>query len=403
MSLSNVIAGAAPTVSKHPFITAFGNRLHCGQLAVTMPDGSRQTFAGPLDGPNAELWIMNPSVFMRRVATGGATGFAEAYMNGDFDTPDLSRLLELSARNLESWEEMLSGNRIYRSAKRLYHLMRPNTKGGSKKNIAYHYDLGNAFYETWLDPTMTYSSAVFDTPDVSLEDAQSAKYREIAKAAGIGPEDHVLEIGCGWGGFAEYAAKEIGAKVTGITISEEQFAFASARIQKAGLNDKVEIRRQDYRDTHGRFDRVASIEMFEAVGEKYWPVYFDKVKENLVDGGRAALQIITIADAFYDRYRQGADFIQRYIFPGGMLPSPNALTQVTEARGLKIVGDKGYGQDYAATLAAWHERFNQAWPAISQQGFDERFQRMWKYYLSYCEAGFKTGRIDVRQIALAKD
>ena len=250
---------------------------------------------------------------------------------------------------------------------------------------------------------MTYSSAVFDKPGASLEEAQSAKYREIARAAGIGPNDHVLEIGCGWGGFAEYTAKEIGAKVTGITISEEQFAFASQRIQKAGLSEKVEIRRQDYRDTQGRFDRIASIEMFEAVGEKYWPVYFDKVKESLADGGRAALQIITIADAFYDRYREGADFIQRYIFPGGMLPSPSALSDVTSARGLKIIGDQGYGLDYAATLAAWHLRFNQAWPSIRQQGFDERFRRMWKYYLSYCEAGFKTGRIDVRQIALAKD
>jgi cyclopropane-fatty-acyl-phospholipid synthase len=380
----------------------FGRRLACGSVDLVLPDGTRTHYRGHLPGPHAELQVLDPRA-VRRLLGGGSVGFAESYMSGEVDSPDLAAFLRVAALNFDHWQDWLEGHASYRMMKRLWHLMRPNSRRGAKRNIAQHYDLGNAFYGAWLDETMTYSAAVFEHEGMDLGEAQRAKYWRIAEAAEIRPGHHVLEIGCGWGGFAEFAAKEMGAQVTAVTISDEQFDFARRRIHEAGLAEKVEIRRQDYRDIPERFDRIASIEMFEAVGEKYWPAYFGKLRESLKPDGRAGLQVITIADRFFDRYRRSADFIQRYIFPGGMLPSPTVLRGQVEAAGLRWVGDTGYGEHYARTLANWHERFDAAWPQLTELGFDTRFRRMWKYYLAYCEAGFATARIDVKQLALARD
>jgi cyclopropane-fatty-acyl-phospholipid synthase len=281
---------------------------------------------------------------------------------------------------------------------RVQHWLNRNTRKGSRKNISAHYDLGNAFYKEWLDPTMTYSSALFSTGAHDLESAQTAKYRTLALDLGIGPKDHVLEIGCGWGGFAEFAARDIGCRVTGLTISREQHDFAVARMAKAGLSDKVEIKLQDYRDETGKYDRIASIEMFEAVGEEYWPVFFGKVKDCLKAGGTAGMQIITINESAYPTYRKRPDFIQRYVFPGGMLPTPAILKSLGAEQGLSYLRERVFAQDYARTLAEWRKRFWGSWEKINPLGFDDRFKKLWEFYLHYCEAGFRAEYIDVRQV-----
>jgi cyclopropane-fatty-acyl-phospholipid synthase len=298
--------------------------------------------------------------------------------------------------------EFYEGKWWAKAASRLSHLMNANTRAGAKRNIHAHYDLGNEFYSSWLDPSMTYSSAKFEDPRETLQEAQRNKYASLAQRIGLRPEHQLLEIGCGWGGFAEYAAKEIGCKVTGITISREQHDFARARIAKAGIGDKVEIRLEDYRDTKGAFDRIASIEMFEAVGEEYWPAYFDKIRSLLKPGGVAGLQIITIDERYFSAYRCSVDFIQKYVFPGGMLPSMTTLREQVARAGLTWRENTTFGQDYARTLATWRDRFTAAWDDIGRMGFDERFKRLWNYYLSYCEAGFRAGSIDVTQIAIAR-
>jgi cyclopropane-fatty-acyl-phospholipid synthase len=277
----------------------------------------------------------------------------------------------------------------------LRHLARRNTRRGSRRNIAFHYDLGNDFYALWLDPGMTYSSAVFDAAGQSLQDAQDAKYRRLAESLDLKPGHHVLEIGCGWGGFAMTAARDYGCRVTAITLSGEQRRYAEERVRRAGLSDRIEVRLQDYRDVTGRFDRIASIEMFEAVGEERWPIFFNTVRERLKPGGVAGLQVITIEDGRYEAYQRSADFIQRYIFPGGMLPSPSALAAAIDRAGLTLNNVFAFGPSYAETLAAWQGRFQRAWPQIRQLGFDGRFKRLWEFYLAYCEAGFRAGAIDV--------
>lgn len=281
-------------------------------------------------------------------------------------------------------------------------MFKRNSKAQAKRNIMAHYDLGNEFYGAWLDPTMTYSSGIFASPNTSLEQSQHAKYESICDQLEAGPGSHLLEIGCGWGGFAEHAAKERGARVTCLTISEAQAEFARARMERAGLSEQVEIRLEDYRDHTGQYDGVASIEMFEAVGEEYWPSYFDKIKEVLKVGGRAAIQIITIQDSLFENYRRRVDFIQRYIFPGGMLPSEAKLKEQFNMADLRFDSSKYFGQDYAQTLKLWSQMFNGAWDEIAPLGFDEPFRRMWNFYLSYCEAGFRNGRINVGQFQLTK-
>ncbi len=380
-------------------VLSVGRQLRYGRLVIALPDGSRHEFQGASDGPSGEL-VLHRARAIRRFATGGALGFAEAFLDGDWDSPDLALLLELLARNEAALAERYYGGGWSRWLARLYHRIRPNSRRGSRRNIHAHYDLGNEFYRRWLDETMTYSSACFERPDLPLAEAQRAKYRRLAERLGLAPEHHVLEIGCGWGGFAEFAAKEIGAKVTGITISAQQHDFAAARIQAAGLNERVEIRLQDYRDVAERYDRIASIEMFEAVGERYWPTYFGKLGQCLKPGGIAGLQIITIADRYFDAYRRSVDFIQRYVFPGGMLPSPTVLEAQIRRAGLATLDVASFGRDYAKTLATWHQRFQAAWPELRTLGFDQRFERLWRYYLAYCEAGFRVGFTDVRQIAV---
>jgi cyclopropane-fatty-acyl-phospholipid synthase len=376
-------------------------RLQWGSVAVTLPNGRRIEIEGREPGKHGELIIKNYACLWRLVRTGNL-GFAEGYLAHEWDTPDLPAVLEVFARNADAMSELYEGKWWAKAAGRLAHALNRNTRAGARRNIHAHYDLGNAFYERWLDPSMTYSSAKFETVGQSLTDAQRNKYASLAQRIGLRPEHHLLEIGCGWGGFAEYAAKEIGCRVTGITISREQHDFAKERLAKAGLADKAEIRLEDYRDTQGTFDRIVSIEMFEAVGEQYWPAYFDKIGKSLKPGGQAGLQIITIDERYFSTYRRSVDFIQKYVFPGGMLPSMQALREQVARAGLTWREDTTFGLDYAQTLANWHDRFLAAWDDIRPLGFDEKFKRMWGYYLSYCEAGFRAGSIDVTQVALAK-
>lgn len=380
---------------------ALAKRIHIGSFDVTVPEGARRRYTGPQPGPVGAITINNPRM-ARRMVMGGNIGLGESYMDGDYDSDDLASFLTVGALNSDALDEVLRGSALYRGINRVMHGFNANSHRGSRKNIAYHYDLGNSFYREWLDPTMTYSSADFVDDGHGLEAAQARKYDLLLDRLDAAPDDHVLEIGCGWGGFAEHAAKTRGCKVTGITISRAQHDFARARIQREGLNDKVEIRLQDYRDTQGQYDRVASIEMFEAVGEEYWPLFFDNLRQRLVEGGRAALQVITIADRHFEYYKSRPDFIQRYIFPGGMLPSPHAFTEASESAGLTVDQMEGFGESYARTLAEWNRRFQAAWHRLKPMGYDERFKRMWEYYLAYCEAGFRAGSIDVQRIQLAK-
>jgi cyclopropane-fatty-acyl-phospholipid synthase len=369
-----------------------------GTLKITMPDGRSVIVGGKAPGPSAQLILKNWRL-PARAFSGGTIGVAESYMDGDWESPDVTSFLELFVVNTEAGEKVAGGsNLLLTTVQRLRHWLNENTRTGSKKNISAHYDLGNAFYRHWLDGSMTYSSALFSAGANDLESAQAAKYRALAKDVGIGPSDHVLEIGCGWGGFAEFAAREVGCRVTGLTISREQHDFAIERIAKAGLADKVEVKLQDYRDETGKYDRIASIEMFEAVGEKYWPVFFGKVKDCLKAGGTAGLQIITINEAAYKLYRKRPDFIQRYVFPGGMLPTPAILKSLGAEQGLSYLRERVFAQDYARTLAEWRLRFWESWEKIVPLGFDDRFKKLWEFYLHYCEAGFRAEYIDVRQV-----
>ena len=372
-----------------------------GQMDVHLVDGTVLRLRGANPGPYAVIHIDNPQ-FWRMLAMSGDLGFATAYIEGLWHTDDLTAVIELGARNMDGFSADFVGSRLHRLFQHICHRFRRNSTKGSRENIISHYDLGNAFYAQWLDESMTYSSALF-TPDNScLTNAQEAKYRALAERIHLKPEQKLLEIGSGWGGFAEYAAREHDARVTSITISPSQFEYAKKRIFDSGLNEKVDIRLQDYRDLTEKYDRIASIEMFEAVGEEYWPLYFEKINKCLAPEGRAGLQIITINDDFYHAYRKGADFIQRFIFPGGMLPSQAILRQHIERAGLVLQDAYSFGRDYAQTLKLWQVRFLDAWPALLKQGFDERFRRMWQYYLSYCEAGFLAGNIDVGQFVLRR-
>jgi len=372
-----------------------------GRLDMTLPDGRTLRFAGKEPGPVAEMIVHDPT-FARTVAARGDIGFAEVFMDGKVQTPDLPTLLEYFSDNWDDLGTLGIGNAIAQFFTNLRHRMRANTKKGSKRNILAHYDLGNDFYAAWLDPTMTYSSAIFSSDDQSMRDGQLAKYRAIASSLNLKQGDHVLEIGSGWGGFAEVAAKEYGARVTSITISDAQHAYATQRMKDVGLEDQVDIVLKDYRDVTGQYDAVASIEMFEAVGEEYWPGYFSKIANVLKPGGKAALQIITIDDKLFNEYRKRADFIKRYIFPGGMLPSPKRLKEETERAGMAFQVDQMFGKSYARTLDEWAKRFDLAWDRIKGGKFDEQFRRLWLYYLGYCSAGFRTGRIDVGQFVLTK-
>ena len=376
-------------------------KLNSGRVDFILPDGRRFRAEGSKPGPVAEVTINNPDVFARLVREGDL-GFCDAYLDGWWTTPDLQAFMDFIHADNDDMYDGFPGMALVRAWEKARFWFQSNTKRQALKNISYHYDLGNDFYSLWLDETMTYSSALFNTSQESLEKAQIAKYASMVDQMGVKPGDHVLEIGCGWGGFAEYAAKERGLKVTGLTISKEQLEYAQKRIKRKGLSDKVNLKLQDYRDETGVYDGVASIEMFEAVGEKYWPVYFDKIKQCLKPGKQATLQIITIQDARWEVYRKSVDFIQKYIFPGGMLPSPSVLRKEVHKAGLSVQHSIEFGKSYSQTLRRWFEVFNNKWDNISAMGFDDRFRRMWNFYLTSCAATFESGNCDVTQITLQK-
>ncbi|QMU58975.1 MAG: methyltransferase domain-containing protein [Boseongicola sp.] len=381
---------------------ALASNLQNGRIDFHLPDGRIFRVDAPNPGPIAEIHVQNPDVFSRLIREGDL-GFSDAYLEGWWSTPDLQTFMDVMHSDNDEMYENFSGMFMVRAYERMRHWMNNNSKSQAKKNISYHYDLGNDFYALWLDDTMTYSSAYFKTGQEDLERAQTQKYESMVDLMGAKPGDHILEIGCGWGGFAEYAAKQRGLKVTGLTISKEQYDFAVARMAKAGLSDQVEIKLQDYRDETGIYDGIASIEMFEAVGEKYWPAYFQTLRDRLKPGKNATLQIITVEDHRFEAYRKSVDFIQKYIFPGGMLPSPTVLKQQVESAGLKVAGSIEFGESYSQTLRRWHDTFNAKWDqVVSLRGFDDRFRRMWNFYLTSCAAGFHAGNIDVTQITVTK-
>ena len=376
-------------------------QMNNGRADFVLPDGRRFRAEGRRPGPVAELHVHDPDIFARLLRDGDV-GFAEAYIEGGWSTPDLQAFMDLVHNDNDVVYDGFPGMALVRALERLRFWLQSNTKRQARKNISAHYDLGNDFYAFWLDDTMTYSSALFETGQESTERAQEAKYAALVDSIGVRPGEHVLEIGCGWGGFAEYAARERGLRVTGVTISQEQFNYAQQRIAKAGLSELVDFRLEDYRDTRGSFDGIASIEMFEAVGERYWPVYFDTVRERLKPGRSAGLQIITVEDRRWESYRKGVDFIQKYIFPGGMLPSPTVLRREVERAGLAFDGSREFGESYSLTLRRWHEAFNAQWDRVAALGFDERFRRMWNYYLTSCAALFHSGICDVTQVSIRR-
>ncbi len=365
-----------------------------GAVTVILPNGRTRTIGNTKTGEHAVLRINNFNVIteaMRR----GTVGFAAAYMNGDIEVDDLTALFRFFLQNRDMFES--AGKGFFRRAATdlHYHMSRRNTLEGSRKNIAEHYDLGNDFYGQWLDPSMTYSSAVFTSGDQSLEEAQVAKYRRVADMAGVTPGSSVLEIGCGWGGFAETVARDYQAHLRGITLSAEQLKYGQDRLARQGLDTFATLVFEDYRHTEGQFDHIGSIEMIEAVGEDNWPSYFQTVHDRLKPGGTAAIQAITINEADFDGYRSGPDFIQRYIFPGGMLLTKTVMREFGEKYGLVLENVETFRLSYAKTLKLWRERFLERWPMIAPLGYDEVFKRKWVYYLSYCEAGFTEGSIDV--------
>ena len=365
-----------------------------GAITIVLPNGRSRTLGNPATGEHALLRLRNFRVLteaMRR----GTVGFAAAYLDGDIEVDDLTAIFRFFIQNRDILSE--SGKGLFRRAAQdiAYHLARANTKEGSRKNISEHYDLGNEFYGQWLDPSMTYSSAVFTARDQSLEEAQRQKYHRVADMAGIKAGDTVLEIGCGWGGFAEAVARDYKASLRGITLSREQLRYGLARLERQGLDALATLVFEDYRDTTGSFDHVCSIEMIEAVGEDHWPTYFQAVHDRLKPGGTAAIQAITINEADFDAYKSGPDFIQRYIFPGGMLLTKTAMKEQAARVGLVLEGVETFRHSYALTLRLWRERFLERWDEIARLGYDDHFRRKWVYYLSYCEAGFTEGSIDV--------
>lgn len=372
--------------------------LTSGQLVVATPRG-RFTCDSGRPGPQAQLMLHSWRGLLR-LATGGGVSFARSYIEREWSSPDLTALLEFACRN-----EGVSSRRLpvpLQAVRQLRHALRRNTRRGSRRNIAAHYDLGNEFFAKWLDESMTYSSARFSSPDQSLEDAQQAKLDRVIDWLELAPGHDVLEIGFGWGSLAERIIRRRSCRLTGLTLSTEQLAYANKRLSLLGLSKAADLRLQDYRDIGGSFDRVVSIEMLEAVGERYWPAFFGKLAESLRPNGIAVLQVITIDERYFEHYRRTPDFVQKYIFPGGMLPTVSAIKEQVVRAGLDLQATESFGASYALTLAAWRKRFEQHWPGIEKLGFDLGFKRMWEYYLAYCEAGFRAGTLDVGLYRIAK-
>ncbi len=402
-SLSGAAAGsnaATPAPRAARMILSLLERVQHGALQVTLPDGSCRTFGS---GAHPHQLVLDDWEIFSASLRSGDIGFAESYIGGHWHTDNLPGLIELLVRNRGEMEALVYGSWWGRLAYRLKHLLNRNTRAGSRKNIHAHYDIGNDFYRLWLDPSMTYSSAVF-SPDCggNLQLGQQRKYQTILAQLDLASGARVLEIGCGWGGFAEMAARA-GLNVTGLTLSPSQLAYAQERLATAGLASAADLQLCDYRDSDGQYDAIASIEMFEAVGQEYWPSFFDTVARRLKPGGRACIQTIVIDDALFERYAKGSDFIQQYIFPGGMLPSPSEFRRHARAHGLRVVHEFAFGIDYADTLAAWRASFHARLDAVRAQGFDQRFIRTWEFYLAYCEAAFRARNTDVMHFTLVRD
>jgi cyclopropane-fatty-acyl-phospholipid synthase len=374
------------------------SRVRAGRLTLITPSGMRLSHQGPAPGPEGVM-VLRRWRALRRLLLQGDVAVAESYLDGDWDSPDLPALIEQAGLNMPTLSDTFGGNTLQRLRKRLLHRLNANTRRGSRRNIRHHYDLGNDFYRTWLDRGMTYSSAIFTSPDQTLEQAQTAKQRRAVALMQARPNQTVLEIGCGWGGLAEHLVRHTNCHVTGVTLSPAQLDYAANRMASM---PNAEFRLQDYRDVDGLFDRIVSIEMMEAVGEAYWPSYFATLRDRLKPGGLAVIQAITIEEDKFDGYRRCPDFIQKYIFPGGMLPTISEIRRQTDRAGMVLRSMETFGASYARTLAEWRKRFHAAWPDIEQMGFDGRFRRMWDYYLAYCEGGFRAGTIDVGLYVLAK-
>ncbi len=400
-------ASAVPMPARARLVVRMLEKLQVGSLTVRFPDGRSQAFGH--GAPHAEIVLANWKVCEAALKSGDI-GFGETYIAGDWTTPDLQAVMNVMVANRNAIEAVIYGTWWGRILHRMRHLLRSNTRTGSRRNIHAHYDIGNAFYELWLDETMTYSSALFaddrSAADASPRDdaaalpvAQHAKYARVIDRLGLAPGATVLEIGCGWGGFAERAGSR-GLDVTAITLSTEQLQLARRRIEAAGLGACARIEHRDYRDTQGTYDGIASIEMFEAVGERYWSAYFECIKQRLKPGGRAVLQTITIAEHLFDDYRKSSDFIQQYIFPGGMLPSVAAFTAAANTAGLRVVERFAFGSHYARTLAAWLARFTERERDVRERGFDTAFVRTWTFYLAYCASAFRYENTDVVQFTL---
>jgi cyclopropane-fatty-acyl-phospholipid synthase len=375
------------------FLRRMVGELECGELVIETPAGDRLVFSGRRSGPQAKVTIQSWRCLWR-LASSWDIGFAEAYSYGEWSSSNLVALLKLASHN-SAFSEPLKFLRTPRFWLRLRHAMNRNTRRGSRRNIAAHYDLGNEFYQQWLDPGMTYSAGLFSSVDQTLEQAQDAKLNRVLSLLDLAGGEKVLEIGCGWGSLAERMMERHDCSVTGVTLSREQLAFTESRLRGRALDGRSDIRLQDYRDLRGTFDRIVSIEMLEAVGEAYWPTYFQNLQDRLRPGGVGVLQVITIAEDRFEDYRGRLDFIQKYIFPGGMLPTTEIIERETAKSGLKLVAKDFFGDGYARTLEEWRRRFLESWPAIEALGFDERFKRTWEYYLAYCQAGFETGAINV--------
>ena len=373
-------------------------RISVGYLEITSTSGELLKFGNYDDRLKADLKIKSSSLSYNLIK-GGSVGLAECYMRDEFETSNLSNLIELAARNI-SIIHKFSGILDLKFLNFIKNKFVKNTKSRSKENIAKHYDLGNDFFSLWLDKTLTYSSAIFDEQNKDLSNAQNNKYQKLINLIQPNNGDKVLEIGCGWGGFAEYLGKNYDVKLDCITISKKQFEYAKERIYSCGLNEKVNIEIKDYRDLNSKYNSIASIEMIEAVGQNYLESYFKTIKDNLSDGGKAAIQAITIDDSLYDRYKNKQDFIQKYIFPGGFLPNKNTINKLVSKNGLSVNSYISYADHYADTLTMWRDEFNKKWSLIKDQGFDLTFKRMWEFYLSYCEAGFKSKNIDLIQFSL---
>ena len=369
-----------------------------GYLEITKYNGELLKFGNPNSSLKSVLKIKKPN-FTFNLIKGGSVGFAESFMRDEFETDNLSNLIEITARNIKIIYKF-SGLLDFPMVNYVKNIFIKNTRGRSKDNISKHYDLGNEFFALWLDKTLTYSSAIFDERNKDLSNAQNNKYQKLIDLIKPNNGDKILEIGCGWGGFAEYLGKKYDVKLDCITISKKQFEYAKKRIHECGLNEKVNIEIKDYRDLKNKYNSIASIEMIEAVGQNYLESYFKTIKDNLSDDGRAAIQAITIDDNMFDRYKNKTDFIQKYIFPGGFLPSKNIINKYVSENGLAIKSYDSYADHYSDTLAIWRNEFNKKWDLIKKQGFDLTFKRMWEFYLSYCEAGFKSKNIDLIQFSL---